>query len=135
VETVWTEEVTRRRLVEAYAAAPWLPVRTAMTGDIVLRVHGRPPVYNLLAAAYWCLGQDKTEAAREARVMMLAWAQRQAVTGGGDASLRELCREFGWSWSTFHRRVEAAVLRLTGCLVCITRGIVAFPLDGETNGQ
>jgi hypothetical protein len=124
----------RRRLVEAYVSAPYLPVRTAMTGDIVLRVHGRPPVFNLLAAAYWCLGQDKTEAAREARVMMLAWAQRKAVTGGDDVSLRGLCRDFGWSWSTFHRRVEAAVLRLTGCLICVHRGLGPCPLDSETNG-
>lgn len=122
-------------MIAAFKSDPATPVMSPSKGDLLVALGaGRAATWDLPAAAYYCLGEDRTERDRETRVMLLTWARVMALDGGGEASLRSICADRGWDFGTFKRRVDVARQRMADTLEVARLALGSqILLDGEPN--
>jgi hypothetical protein len=108
----WTPELTAARLVEAFRQLPGRGVYSPAKGDF--RNLGGAPIRGLIIISFAqeCLGRSSKECVR-----LLTWARVTAThAAGADASINEICREFGWSRTSFDRHRDNGLRRLADCL-------------------
>lgn len=96
----WTPELVGARLIAAFRLLPSTPIYSPAR-NLLLTLSGRETApLDLIAATARYLGRTDIR-----RHRLLAWARAHA----GGPAIRELCRELGWSRSTFHRSRRRAL--------------------------
>lgn len=93
----WTAERVADALIQAFRTFPDAPIYSPR-----LNVFRSPrPIVgaDLIAVTAEILGRESRD-----RKMLLMWARAKAWRFGPRASMRSICREQDWSWTTFHRR-------------------------------
>lgn len=105
-EGPWSAELVRAQLVEAFrlvrSAPIWSPAKNVLiTEDATLQERA----LHLITLTTKYLGRESRQ-----RTMLLVWAN--AIARGRELSLREQCKEFGWSRSRFVRTCDVAADRL-----------------------
>jgi hypothetical protein len=91
----WTAEQVKVGLIEAYRKAPGAPVLVPRRSEMLLAVSVQHIEWDLIAAAYWCSGQEQTARDCERRFQLLTWARAMALVepSAQEAALVELCRQ------------------------------------------
>lgn len=116
VRRSWSEDAVRAGLEDAFRKAPGTAVISPSRGSIINFDRECQAAWDLVAASWHFLGKDATPRARETRLMLLTWARVSAQAGQGEASLRAICRDRGWDYRTFRRRVNTAAASLAAQL-------------------
>lgn len=113
VDRPWTAERIRRELVELFQAAT-PRILSPSTGDYLVSFDAATGLieWDIVAAAYHCLGRDMTSVDRERRIQVLTWAWVKSHArdqDSADTTLRGICAEKGWEWRSFGRYVSSSI--------------------------
>ena len=98
--TLWTSELVGRRLIEAFRRMPSTGLYVTLTTVQRAMPGVQLPGLNIITLTARYLG-----AASDPRIKVLTWARAKAV----GPSVREICREKGWSRTSFDRVRKAAL--------------------------